>query len=829
MFAIVLLVTMISSDAKGMMRRTHEQRPMKTQEATDTSLQGNGAPQAFAANVHKNSVYMQVDASGSTQGWQTDAKETKEHVYMEMDSSAYMRKAAVDDKTPLQEESSKSQDLQNIKGFKTLVHHVRNNPELIKDLAESAGIQNFDWTSDEMHAAAHSVHEEVFSARTQSLLQKQANAHIKVEKLRDGLTRMQQDVHLPVNSSSAAGQSLHQQIDSMRKRLSVIQTSSNSTTQPNISTFQNHQHVDIVHQELDALNDEVKLLRGDVTALRNTVDEDDAGRELHEVPNTSFLKGQGNSSVGSTWNFELGLRDFGENSDVPWRNTQTGLTKSVQKLGMKAATHNTYFGLAKSLSAFITKAAVNGGVTGADVFGLMHDTLPNLLFLANPLLGAVVGVAFSVFKGVFFPGPQFITSQALEARLHEFERKILADVEILIKRNDLKSQYARVENEMEDLMEEMYWVTQMLCFNKDTCADVPQSQRVLTSSQRHTQLTYQLMMQHHLSMMKRDVFHSECWDKFDGDSCKEYRELSAGFLIELHFINVHLNVLLEMCILQPAYCGAVVGRVKQLGTKYMLLLRGSVETFKEKRLSMVSAFTTNDAGDDDCNSPGHNVCAIRGGFDEKLEKRTFNIEAFWGQPPDQVRIGCSVGGLQSLHNVDAYDLNWGNNEAINLMNCGDCKCSRNWCPGGSTCVDGFKGQAEAHVQNIIWELGDYLNFIQEYEAALAKIGGDSCLMKWIVTGDCSEANECVTSYGFPSVYYLANQQCTMKPVCDCSCKVQASADNFRTEEGWDFLTVNGQKYSGNIAIDFNPGGETLEWKADGWINDKGFKLCLTKA
>jgi len=52
-------------------------------------------------------------------------------------------------------------------------------------------------------------------------------------------------------------------------------------------------------------------------------------------------------------------------------------------------------------------------------------------------------------------------------------------------------------------------------------------------------------------------------------------------------------------------------------------------------------------------------------------------------------------------------------------------------------------------------------------------------------------------------------------------------ESFRTENGYDKLTVGGKRYSGNdgpVGVNMK-GGDVMTWRADGSVNRKGWKIC----
>ena len=88
----------------------------------------------------------------------------------------------------------------------------------------------------------------------------------------------------------------------------------------------------------------------------------------------------------------------------------------------------------------------------------------------------------------------------------------------------------------------------------------------------------------------------------------------------------------------------------------------------------------------------------------------------------------------------------------------------------------------------------------------------------VVSGPCVVSGQCVHSHNYPGSY--ANREhCTLQPVDGQPLRVKA----FNTEEGFDFLTINGVRYSGSggtdehgnsIPEDIVPDRE-ITWSSDG--------------
>ena len=87
----------------------------------------------------------------------------------------------------------------------------------------------------------------------------------------------------------------------------------------------------------------------------------------------------------------------------------------------------------------------------------------------------------------------------------------------------------------------------------------------------------------------------------------------------------------------------------------------------------------------------------------------------------------------------------------------------------------------------------------------------------VVSGPCVVSGQCVHSHNYPGSY-ANHENCTLQPVHGQPLRVQA----FDTEEGYDFLTINGVGYSGsggtdehgnNIPEDIVPDRE-ITWSSD---------------
>merc|ERR1719166_797871 len=91
---------------------------------------------------------------------------------------------------------------------------------------------------------------------------------------------------------------------------------------------------------------------------------------------------------------------------------------------------------------------------------------------------------------------------------------------------------------------------------------------------------------------------------------------------------------------------------------------------------------------------------------------------------------------------------------------------------------------------------------------------------WVVTGSgCEENGPCVQSKNHPG-NYGNDEQCTIE-LWDVSVTVEA----FSTESRYDFLTVGGQRYSGNSGPADGTYSGSISWSSDYSVVQSGWKLC----
>ena len=92
---------------------------------------------------------------------------------------------------------------------------------------------------------------------------------------------------------------------------------------------------------------------------------------------------------------------------------------------------------------------------------------------------------------------------------------------------------------------------------------------------------------------------------------------------------------------------------------------------------------------------------------------------------------------------------------------------------------------------------------------------------FVVSGPCSATMSCVRSPNYPSKYGNS-QSCSI----EMPTPMPLIAKSFRTEKGYDKLTINGVEYSGSSGPDegVTPVGP-MEWRSDGSIERSGWELC----
>merc|ERR1719356_825034 len=84
-------------------------------------------------------------------------------------------------------------------------------------------------------------------------------------------------------------------------------------------------------------------------------------------------------------------------------------------------------------------------------------------------------------------------------------------------------------------------------------------------------------------------------------------------------------------------------------------------------------------------------------------------------------------------------------------------------------------------------------------------------------GDCIQSNYHPASYG-------NNDECTISAL-----EVDVRVDEFRTEQGYDFLTMGGTRYSGIVPPPSGRYSGDISWSSDGSVRYSGWKLCLASS
>lgn len=183
------------------------------------------------------------------------------------------------------------------------------------------------------------------------------------------------------------------------------------------------------------------------------------------------------------------------------------------------------------------------------------------LTMVNPLLGGAATLVYTLFKSMFS-----------ESKPDPTEIKILKKAQQMMETEDLKAKMKDVQNHLLGVEEELAWMPDML---KDDNVD---------------SFTYMQIVLHDLNVYKRDVFGKECFDTLDlkpatsklpTAECKEWQNLGTA-VPGLLYANLHLNVLVEVARQKKIYRQTVSDQIKELGSKYVVLLRSASNTYKTK-------------------------------------------------------------------------------------------------------------------------------------------------------------------------------------------------------------------------------------------------------
>jgi len=97
---------------------------------------------------------------------------------------------------------------------------------------------------------------------------------------------------------------------------------------------------------------------------------------------------------------------------------------------------------------------------------------------------------------------------------------------------------------------------------------------------------------------------------------------------------------------------------------------------------------------------------------------------------------------------------------------------------------------------------------------------------WAVdSGACTQDGPCISSPNFPNNY--ANDQSCLISVGEGMGPISVEA--FRTESGYDKLTINGEKYHGQRSPDGVTPTSDIEWYSDYSVTQSGWKICSGSA
>ena len=85
-----------------------------------------------------------------------------------------------------------------------------------------------------------------------------------------------------------------------------------------------------------------------------------------------------------------------------------------------------------------------------------------------------------------------------------------------------------------------------------------------------------------------------------------------------------------------------------------------------------------------------------------------------------------------------------------------------------------------------------------------------------------DAEGCVTSHNFPR-FYGTQEHCSIE--IEKSLAGPLNVTDFTTESNHDVLTVNGKAYSGSVGPDGITPTETIVWRSDHSVSNRGWRLC----
>ena len=110
--------------------------------------------------------------------------------------------------------------------------------------------------------------------------------------------------------------------------------------------------------------------------------------------------------------------------------------------------------------------------------------------MANPLLGAVAGMAWSLIGGILFP------EDPEDSPMNRMYRKIMKEVGIALEQKQMETEIGDASTDLQAVMEELQWMPAMLGGLK---AEGP------TPDQKRILLTYNIMIQHDIAKISARI------------------------------------------------------------------------------------------------------------------------------------------------------------------------------------------------------------------------------------------------------------------------------------------------------------------------------------
>lgn len=106
------------------------------------------------------------------------------------------------------------------------------------------------------------------------------------------------------------------------------------------------------------------------------------------------------------------------------------------------------------------------------------------------------------------------------------------------------------------------------------------------ASRKQTLVSYFLMLQHDMALLKRSVFGA-CVDNSQAKTCTDLQK--TGFIeVQLQFVQVHFNIFGGLSHADTALRPHLGPRLQQLMTEYGKLLWWSLHVFRQHRLPMIN-------------------------------------------------------------------------------------------------------------------------------------------------------------------------------------------------------------------------------------------------